>query len=113
MTTQELLQWKETSTDTELDRLVSSMFLLTLDPKRALSVATEDEESGNAILSIDLNSRFAFILHHVLGYNLEDAASFARMSEDEFRLLLRSAYFQLATLCEFQSAGFFAEPALA
>jgi hypothetical protein len=113
MTSQEQPRGKDINTDTELDRLASSMFLLTLDPNRALSIVTQEEGSGSPILSLDYSSRFAFVLHHVLGYRIEDAAAFAKLSEEEFCWLLRDAYTQLAASCEFYSADFVAAPALA
>ena len=109
MRTKESIRTEKRRTDTKLGRLASSMFLLTLDPTQALSLAMQEEEDGNPILSLDFNPRFAFITHHVLGYNIEDAAALATFSEEEFRSLLHIAYFQLADSCEFQSADYLAE----
>jgi hypothetical protein len=113
MTTKESIHVKERRTDTELGRLASSMFLLTLDPTQSLSLVIQEEEDGNPILSLDFNARFAFVSHHVLGYEIEDAAALAKLSEQEFLSLLRNAYFQLAVSCEFQSADYLAELAQA
>ena len=72
--------------------------------------------SGNPILLLDCNSRIAFVLHHVLGYKLGEAAAKAQMDETEYRAQLRKAYLRLAS---FQSEGqvsgdkFLEEPALA
>jgi hypothetical protein len=53
--------------------------------------------SGNPILLLDSNSRIAFVLHHVLGYNLREAAVMAQIEEKEYRTQLREAYLQLAS----------------
>jgi DNA-directed RNA polymerase specialized sigma24 family protein len=113
MRTPEWLSVNERSKDTELDSFASSTFLLTLDPTRALSFLLQEEEEGNPIFSLGFRARFAFISHHVLGYQIEDAAAFADLSEEQFHSLLRNAYFQLAASCEFQAADSLAEPALA
>jgi hypothetical protein len=54
--------------------------------------------SGNPILVLDSTSRIAFVLHHVLGYMISDAAAKARLSEKQYRAQLRRAYLQLASL---------------
>jgi len=41
--------------------------------------------SGNPILLLDSTSRIAFVLHHVLGYKLGEAAAKAQMDETECR----------------------------
>ena len=72
--------------------------------------------SGNPILLLDSTSRIAFVLHHVLGYKLGEAASKAQMDETEYRAQLRKAYLRLASLrSEGQISGgtFLDEPALA
>ena len=72
--------------------------------------------SGNPILLLDSTSRIAFVLHHVLGYKLEEAAAKAQMDETEYRAHLRKAYLRLAS---FHSGGqvsggkFLEQPALA
>ena len=72
--------------------------------------------SSNPILLLDSTSRIAFVLHHVLGYKLREAAAKAGMDETEYRTQLRKAYLRLALL---HSAGqasggnFLEEPALA
>lgn len=73
-------------TSTELEQLTCSAYLLCLD-----------EDLNNPILSLDSSSRTAFLLHHLLGYRIEDAAFLAELSEQEFRAYLRSAYLQLAS----------------
>jgi hypothetical protein len=55
------------------------------------------EDPNNPILALDSNSRIAFLLHHLLGYKIEDAAFLRDVSEKEFRAYLRSAYLQLAS----------------
>jgi hypothetical protein len=72
--------------------------------------------SGNPILLLDSTSRIAFVLHHVLGYKLGEAAAKAQMDETEYRAQLRKAYLRLASFhSEGQSSGdkFLEEPALA
>jgi hypothetical protein len=56
----------------------------------------EEDMNGNPILSLDSGSRVAFVLHHVLGYNIEQSASLVETEERRFRARLRSAYVQLA-----------------
>jgi hypothetical protein len=63
-------------------------------PKRFTSC--EEEVNGNPILSLDPGARVAFVLHHVLGYNIEQSASLVETDERRFRARLRSAYVQLA-----------------
>jgi hypothetical protein len=55
------------------------------------------EDPNNPILALDSSSRSAFLLHHLLGYKIEDAALLTELSEKEFRACLRSAYLQLAS----------------
>ena len=59
--------------------------------------SSEEEISSNPILALDAGSRVAFVLHHVLGYDIEESAVLADMEEKEFRAQLRSAYVQLAS----------------
>jgi hypothetical protein len=72
--------------------------------------------SDNPILLLDSTSRIAFVLHHVLGYQLGEAAAKAQMDETEYRAQLRKAYLHLAS---FHSEGrvsggkFLEAPALA
>jgi hypothetical protein len=72
--------------------------------------------SGNPILLLDSTSRIAFVLHHVLGYKLGEAAAKAQMDDTEYRAQLRKAYLRLASFhSEGQVSGgkFLEEPALA
>jgi hypothetical protein len=64
-------------------------------PKRFTSC--EKEVNGSPILSLDSGARVAFVLHHVLGYNIEQSASLVETDERRFRAQLRSAYVQLAS----------------
>jgi hypothetical protein len=57
----------------------------------------EEDMNGNPILLLDSGSRVAFVLHHVLGYNIEESALLAEMEEKGFRMQLRSAYVELAS----------------
>jgi len=56
------------------------------------------EINGNPIVLLDSSPRIAFVLHHVLGYEVKEAAGRAKMSEEEFRAQLRKAYVQLASV---------------
>ena len=56
-----------------------------------------EEEISNPILALDAGSRIAFVLHHVLGYDIEESALLADLDEKGFRAQLRSAYVQLAS----------------
>ena len=49
------------------------------------------------ILLLDSSSRIAFVLHHLLGYKISDAAVKARLTEKQYRAQLRRAYLQLAS----------------
>ena len=82
----ESIQSAETATRVDLDQLTYSAYLLCLD-----------EDPNNPILSLDSSSRIAFVLHHLLGYKIEDAAFLIEVSEKEFRACLRTAYLQLAS----------------
>ena len=57
--------------------------------------------NGSPILLLDATSRIAFVLHHLLGYKIGDAAAKARLSEKQYRAQLRRAYIQLAS-CRLQ-----------
>ena len=63
--------------------------------KRLLSL--KETMSGNPILLLNPSARMAFVLHHVLGYTVREAARMAKVSEKEFRAYLRKAYLQLAS----------------
>ena len=53
--------------------------------------------SGSPILLLDSTSRIAFVLHHLPGYKIGDAAAKARLTEKQYRAQLRRAYVQLAS----------------
>jgi hypothetical protein len=53
--------------------------------------------NGSPILLLDATSRIAFVLHHLLGYKIGDAAAKARLTEKQYRAQLRRAYIQLAS----------------
>jgi hypothetical protein len=59
--------------------------------------SSEEDMSSNPILSLDAGSRIAFVLHHVLGYNIEESVLLADLDEKGFRAQLRRAYVQLAS----------------
>ena len=56
-----------------------------------------EDLSGSPILLLDSTSRVAFVLHHVLGYKIGDAAAKSRLTEKQYRAQLRRAYVQLAS----------------
>ena len=60
-----------------------------------------EDLSGSPILLLDSTSRIAFVLHHLLGYKVSDAAAKARLTQKQYRAQLRRAYLQLASI-EFQ-----------
>lgn len=64
--------------------------------KRALSLKALT--NGNPILLLDSDMRIAFVLHHVLGYSINKAATIAQITEKEYHNQLRRAYLQLASL---------------
>ncbi len=53
--------------------------------------------NGSPILLLDSTSRIAFVLHHLLGFKISDAAAKARLTEKQYRVQLRRAYVQLAS----------------
>ena len=53
--------------------------------------------NGSPIFLLDATSRIAFVLHHLLGYKIGDAAAKARLTEKQYRAQLRRAYVQLAS----------------
>jgi hypothetical protein len=60
--------------------------------------------SSSPILLLDSTSRIAFVLHHLLGYEIGDAAAKARLTEKQYRAQLRRAYIQLAS-CRLQGGS--------
>jgi hypothetical protein len=53
--------------------------------------------NDSPILLLDSTSRIAFVLHHLLGFAIGDAAVKARLTEEQYRAQLRRAYLQLAS----------------
>ncbi|HTC94694.1 MAG TPA: hypothetical protein VK699_14735 [Terriglobales bacterium] len=90
------------SLEDELERLTNSAYLLTLD----------EEMSSNSILLLDPGPRIAFLLHHVLCYEIEEVALLLDMTEKEFRAELRSAYLQLSS-AQIGPGVYLEEPAVA
>jgi hypothetical protein len=72
--------------------------------RRALSLKALT--NGNPILLLDSHARIAFVLHHVLGYSINEAATMAQITEKQYHTQLRKAYLQLASL----QLGFYAIP---
>jgi hypothetical protein len=66
------------------------------ESKRALSF--KENLSGNPIVHLDNGARITFVLHHVLDYQITEAAGMLDMSEKEYRAHLRESYLQLAAL---------------
>lgn len=63
--------------------------------KRVLSL--KEPTNSNPILLLDSESRIAFVLHHVLGYSINEAALTSRIGAKEHLTQLRRAYLQLAS----------------
>jgi DNA-directed RNA polymerase specialized sigma24 family protein len=84
--TYESIQPTPMSIEVNLEHLTYTAYLFGLE-----------EDLNNPILSLDTDSRTAFVLHHWLGYTIEEAAALEELSEEEFRADLRSAYLQLAS----------------
>ena len=59
---------------------------------------SKEQANRNPILLLDSGARISFVLHHVLGYSINEAAALVRLSEQEFGAQLRKAYLQLASL---------------
>jgi hypothetical protein len=53
--------------------------------------------NGSPILLLDSTPRIAFVLHHLLGFKISDAAVKAGLTEKQYRAQLRRAYLQLAS----------------
>jgi hypothetical protein len=64
--------------------------------KRALSLKALT--NGNPILLLESDARIAFVLHHVLGYSINEAAAMAQITEKEYLKQLRKVYLQPASL---------------
>jgi hypothetical protein len=65
------------------------------DSKRSLLF--KENMSGNPIVLLDHAARISFVLHHVLDYQITEAATMLEMSEKEYRAHLRESYLQLAS----------------
>jgi hypothetical protein len=68
----------------------------------------EEEMRSNPILSLSSGSRIAFVLHHVLGYSLEQSALLVEMNDKTFRARLRSAYIEM-TSHQLRHGSYFAD----
>jgi hypothetical protein len=66
--------------------------------RSTLTFSLREQMNGNPILLLDSGARIAFVLHHVLRYSINEAATMAQIREKEFRTQLRKAYVQLAAL---------------
>lgn len=62
------------------------------------TLAFKESTSGNPIVLLDHVARITFVLHHVLDYQITEAAAMLEISEKEYRAHLRNAYLQLASL---------------
>jgi len=56
-----------------------------------------EDLDGSPILLLDSAPRIAFVLHHLLGFKIRDAAAKVRLTEKQYRAQLRRAYLQLAS----------------
>jgi hypothetical protein len=55
------------------------------------------DAGSHLILSLNSGSRIAFVLHHILGYTIEEAAVMSHITEKDCRTHLRNAYLQLVS----------------
>jgi DNA-directed RNA polymerase specialized sigma24 family protein len=58
----------------------------------------QEKINGNPIVLLDYAARITFVLHHVLDYQITEAAAMLEMTEKKYRAHLRTAYLQLASL---------------
>lgn len=58
----------------------------------------KEDDADTPILSLQDSSRIAFVLHHVLDYEVKKAANILNADEKQFRVHLRHAYSQLISL---------------
>jgi DNA-directed RNA polymerase specialized sigma24 family protein len=58
----------------------------------------KENMSEDPIVLLDHAARITFVLHHVLDYQITEAATMLEMSEKEYRSHLRKAYLRLASL---------------
>jgi hypothetical protein len=58
----------------------------------------KENMSENPIALLDHTARITFVLHHVLDYQITEAAAMIEMSEKEYRAHLRESYLHLAAL---------------
>jgi DNA-directed RNA polymerase specialized sigma24 family protein len=66
-------------------------------PSSSHILRMNEDAGSNLILSLSSGSRIAFVLHHILGYTIKEAAVMAHITEKECRAQLRNAYLQLAS----------------
>lgn len=66
------------------------------DSKRLLSLT--ENMGGDPIVLLDYAARITFVLHHVLDYKINEAATMLEMTEKEYRAHLRTAYLQLGSV---------------
>ena len=66
-------------------------------PSSSHILRMNEDAGGNLILSLNSGSRIAFVLHHILGYTIKEAAVMSHITEKECRAHLRNAYLQLAS----------------
>jgi len=83
--------------DRESSAFEAVLYGYSADAASRRSASLKENMSGNHILALGYSARIAFVLHHVLGYKLNEAAAMADLSEKEFRAHLRQAYLQLAS----------------
>jgi DNA-directed RNA polymerase specialized sigma24 family protein len=66
-------------------------------PSSSHILRMNEDAGSNLILSLNSGSRIAFVLHHILGYTIKEAAVMAHITEKECRAHLRNAYLQLTS----------------
>ncbi len=63
----------------------------------SMALQSPQDVKDSPIFLLDSASRLAFVLHHLLGFKVSDAAVKTRLTEKQFRAQLRRAYLQLAS----------------
>lgn len=66
--------------------------------RSTLALSLKEQLNDNPILLLESGARIAFVLHHVLGYDINVAATIAQISDKEYHTQLRKAYLRLASL---------------
>ena len=66
-------------------------------PSSSHILRMNEDAGSNLILSLNSGARIAFVLDHILGYTIKEAAVMSHITAKECRAHLRNAYLQLAS----------------